>query len=402
MPAYEYAPIARADQRAILGVQAVRALVYGIGSVLIGSSLAAEGMSAARVGVVLTSMLAGMALASILVGRQGDRLGRRRVYGGLLLVMGAAGAAFALSRSMLVLVAAGLTGTMSTDPNESGPITSLEQAMLGGSAAGARSRVFGRYNAVAYLAGAFGSLMAGGPAAFRRLYPHLPADQRWLLSFPIAAVACFTLVRRLSDAVEAPRAAAAPPPRSRPIVRRLALLFAGDAFAGGLVVQAFIAFWLRRRFGAPIELVGVVLFAAGLLQAASSVVAGRIGERVGLLNTMVFTHLPSNVLLAAVPLAPTLPVAIALLLARFMLSQMDVPARQAYVVSVVGRQERTSAAAYTNTARYLTRPAGPLVAGGLMQHVAMGAPFVAAGALKALYDVVLYFAFRRVPAERRD
>jgi len=183
-------------------------------------------------------------------------------------------------------------------------------------------------------------------------------------------------------------------------VTRLSGLFALDAFGGGFVVQAFLVFWFHRKFGAGPELMGLVFFGAGLLQAASSIVAARLGARIGLLNTMVFTHLPSNVLLAAVPFAPTLATAVVLLLARFALSQMDVPTRQAYVVAMVDPDERVAAAAYTNTARYAVRPLGPVAAGALMQHVALAGPFLAAGGLKILYDLVLYRVFRRAqPAD---
>src|SRR5262249_44267754 len=162
-----------------LAIQALRAFLYGFGSVVIGTVLASEGLSSVGIGAVLTAMLAGMAISSLAIGRRGDRIGRRRAYGLLLLAMGGAGAVFASPRWVPALVRAALTGTLSTDPNESGPIPSIEQAMMGAAPLDMRARVFGRYNAIAYLAGAIGSLTAGGPAAFRRLYPALPADQRW-------------------------------------------------------------------------------------------------------------------------------------------------------------------------------------------------------------------------------
>lgn len=431
-----------ADFRLILAIQALRAFLYGFGSVILGTSLERGGLSDVEVGVVFTAMLAGTAASSIAVGLVGDRAGRRRAYSVLLLVMGAAGAVFALTDSLLLLIPAALTGTLSTDPNESGPITSLEQAMMGSAPAADRARVFGRYNAIAYLAGAVGSLAGGGPAAFRDLYAALPADRTWLLAFPAIALVCVALARRLSGTVEAgesthsgaavadrgraqgvgrgasrlegspaqdpakrrgdpqPGARASarlPLTRSRGTVAKLAALFGLDAFAGGFVVQAFLVFWFGRAFGASPELMGVVFFAAGLLQAASSVVAGRLAARIGLLNTMVFTHLPSNVLLMLVPVMPSLGSAIAVLLARFALSQMDVPARQAYVVAMVDPEERTAAAAFTNTARYVARPVGPVGAGLLMQRVAIGAPFAVAGGLKVAYDLLLYATFRRVP-----
>src|SRR2546421_5203526 len=202
MPSMQDQPTRR-DLRLILGVQGVRAFLYGFGSVTIGTVLAARphALSGATVGVVFTAMLVGMAVASLAVAVWGDRSGRRRVYAGLLLLMGVAGAVFAITKWVPALIVASISGTLSTDPNESGPITSVEQAMIGEAPASARVHVFGRYNAIAYLAGAFGALAAGGPAAFRHLYPALPADQRLLLIFPAIAVVCAVLATRLSDTV---------------------------------------------------------------------------------------------------------------------------------------------------------------------------------------------------------
>lgn len=384
------------DVRLIFSVQAVRAFLYGFGSILVGASLAAGGLAAAEVGIVFTAMLVGMAISSIAVGRWGESIGRRRTYAGLLAVMGIAGAAFALTGSLPILVIAALTGTMSTDPNESGPITSVEQAMLASAPSAERARVYGRYNAVAYLAGAIGALAAGGPTALRDLLPGVPPDQRWLLLMPIGALACVILVARLSPRVEVRAESTAPRglQRSRSTVRRLSALFALDALAGGFIVQAFVVYWFSNRFGAGADVMGLAFFGAGLLQAISSVAAGWLGGRIGLLNTMVFTHLPSNVILALVAIAPTLPVAIGLLLARSALSQMDVPARQAYLAALVDPAERTAAAGYTNAARHLVRPAGPILA-SVSMGMAAGLPFVVAGTLKVAYDVALYVTFRR-------
>jgi predicted MFS family arabinose efflux permease len=343
-------------------------------------------------------MLAGMAISAIAVGTVGDRVGRRRVYAALLAVMGLAGAVFALTSNLASLVIVSLTGTMSTDANESGPITSLEQAMIGQAPGAARIRVFGRYNAIAYLAGAVGALAAGGPEFARRSLPSLPPDQRWLLLLPAISVLCLIQAAQLSPAVEhgGQDRPSAPLRRSRGPVAKLATLFAIDAFAGGFVVTTFIVFWFERRFGASPALMSLVVFAAGLLQAASSIVAARLGARIGLLKTMVLTHLPSNVLLVLVPLMPNLAWAIVVLLSRFALSQMDVPTRQAYIAAMVDPQERTAAAAYTNTSRYVARPLGPLVGTALMTGVAFGAPFVVAGAIKSGYDLLLWRVFRRV------
>jgi len=389
------------DLRRILWIQALRAALYGFGTVVLGSSLAAGGLSDTQVGFVFTAMLAGMALVSVSVGLIGDRVGRRRLYVGLLCLLGVAGAVFALTDALVVLVLVALTGTLSTDANESGPITSLEQAMIGAAPGSARVHVFGRYNAVAFLAGALGALAAGGPAFLQSLGPSWPSGQRWLLLFPLVAAVCVAIGLRLTPAVEGGVTVGARPlERSRGTVSKLAALFALDAFAGGFVVTTFVVFWFQRRFGAGPELMSLVVFAGGLIQAGSSMAAARVGARFGLLNTMVFSHLPSNLLLIAVPLMPSLPWAIAVLLARFALSQMDVPTRQAYIAAMVDPEERTAAAAFTNTARYVARPFGPVLGGALMTGVALGAPFVAAGALKVVYDLALWRVFRTVRLEQ--
>jgi predicted MFS family arabinose efflux permease len=266
-----------------------------------------------------------------------------------------------------------------------------------------RNRAFARYNAVAYLAGSLGALAAGGPDFFRRFFPAVPASQRFLLAFPVIGAACALLAWRLSPLVEAgeelTRERRFPLVRSKKRVAGLAGLFAIDSFGGGFVVGSFLVFWFQRKYGASTEVMGLVFFFVGLLQSGSSIAAGWLANRIGLLNTMVFTHLPSNVLLILIPFMPSLGWAIAMLLARYAISQMDVPARQAFVVAVVDPTERTAAAAYTNTARYVVRPAGPALGGYLMQNVAFGAPFVAAGVLKILYDLTILATFRRIKTE---
>lgn len=392
------------DRALILRTQGLRAFGYGFASVVLGSALADRGLTPAQVGGVFTAMLAGMALVSLAVGRYGDRLGRRAAYGGLFVVMGVAGSVFALTSWLPALFLAALTGTLSTDPNESGPITSLEQAMLSSSPARQRASLFARYNAVAYGGGSLGALLAAVPGWLRRAHVAAPADRWWLLLLPVVAAACLWCAAQLSAAVDAPKiaASASRPPRglgrSRHNVQKLATLFAVDAFGGGLLVQSFLVFWLQRRYGVGIDVLGAVFFAAGLLQVVSVLLAGWLGTRIGLLQTMVFTHIPSNLLLIAVPLAPSAGLAITLLLARFALSQMDVPARQAYIAALVAPEERTAAAAYTNTARYVTRPEGPIAAGAIMQ-TSVAAPFFCAGAIKIAYDLMLYGLFRHVSLE---
>lgn len=208
-------------------------------------------------------------------------------------------------------------------------------------------------------------------------------------------MACAGIAFRIRGAdVDTPADATPPATRPSPKILQLSSLFALDAFGGGFITQAFVAYWLHFRFGAGLEQVGVVFFVSGLLQAASSVVSARLAARVGVLNVMVFTHLPSNLLLVAIAFAPSLGAAIALLLCRFALSQMDVPARQAFVAGMVEPKDRLGAAAYTNLARYIARPAGPAL-GGVLMRSAVGAPFLAAGVIKVIYDVAIYRSFRR-------
>ena len=386
------------DLRRILGIQAVRAFLYGFGAVILGASLAASGASDLAVGLLGAAILAGMAISAITVGILGDRWGRRRTYGGLLLLMGLVGAAYAATDKLWILILLALLGVLSTDANENGPLTTLEQAMIGQAPAETRLRVFGRYNAVAYLAGAFGALLAGGPAFVHRFWSGTPTGRAWFLLFPIGAGICLWLAAGLSAELETEVARSRIPlDRSRATVTKLSSLFAVDAFAGGFVITVFIVYWFSKTFGASQELMSSVIFAAGLLQAASSVLAPRIAARAGMLNTMVFTHLPSNILLILVPFMPTLGSAIAVLLGRFALSQMDVPARQTYLAAIAGADHRAQAAAVTNAARTAARPLGAPLAGAGVGTSVPGLPFFIAGGLKSVYDIVLYIWFRRVP-----
>jgi predicted MFS family arabinose efflux permease len=255
---------------------------------------------------------------------------------------------------------------------------------------------------VAALAGSLGALAAGVPALLRRAGLGSLPDQRFFLLFVPIALAGAAFALSLSSGVEQPDANRLSAGRhrvlgrSRSTVLRLSALFAVDSFAGGLIVDTFIAYWFRVRFGVSTEVLGIVFFSVGILQTASFLAASRLADRFGLLHTMVFTHLPSDVLLVAIPFAPGVSLAIGLLLARSLLSEMDVPTRQAYVVAMVEPGERTAAAAYTNTARYVTRPLGPALAGA-MQQIALGLPFVISGAIKAAYDLTLWRWFRHVP-----
>jgi MFS family permease len=392
------------DVRLVLASQAVRAFGYGFGSVLLASTLAERGLSAINVGMVLGALVAGTVIAQLAIARWADQWGRRRSYLTLYLLLGLAGLVYASTAPLWALVAIALTGALSAEVIESGPFTTLELSMLSGRLdTNALAAGFGWYNAIAAAAGALGALSAALPQLTRRLVDGAPADRPWfLLLVPIAACGVI-IARRLSQSVEVTdgRRKAAPLGPSRRSVTLLAGLFGLDAFAGGFVVQTFIAFWLIDRHDATTGAVGILFAAIGVVQTASFLAAPVIARRWGLLNTMVFTHLPSNLLLAAVAFAPSFPVAAGLLLARAALSQMDIPTRQAYVMTLVEPEERTAATAYTNTARYLVRPLGPLLAGAIFTVSTVGAPFLIAGLLKSVYDLTLWSWFRTIPLPTR-
>jgi MFS family permease len=389
-------PARRALLMTVLASQALRGVAYGLVAVQLGAVLRNRGLDSTQVGLVLAAIVAGSALASLALGRWGDRVGRARCYGLLYVALAAGGVVLAAGWPLWLLAAVALSGALSTEVVESGPFTTVEQVVLASTAApqATITRGFGVYNAVATLAGAAGALLGTLPANGRLLGGTLVV---------VGTGGALLATRLAALGIEAPRpqgAAARPLASSRGVVSRLAALFAVDSLAGGLVVQAYVAYWLGVRYGASTAVIGIVFAVMGLLQAGSFLAAPLIAARVGLLATMVFTHLPSNLLLAAVPFAPNSNVAIALLLARTCLSQMDVPTRQAYVMALVPPAERTPAAAVTNTARYVTRPVGPALA-GLLQPLGLALPFVVAGTAKSVYDLALWRLFRpiQLPAE---
>jgi MFS family permease len=385
------------DARLLVAGQGVRAAGYGFTAVVLGALLAARGFTSVQVGMVLTALIAGTALASLAVGRFGDRAGRRRCYAVFFGGIAAAGVVVAAGAPLWVLLVVALTGTLSTDVVDNGPATTLEQAMLATEDAGTAA-VYGRYNAVGAAAGALGSLAVTLPGLGPRGASGTVHSWLFLVLVPVGITGA-VLAARLSPAVEASsdRASALEPVTrarsrlgpSRPVVRRLAGLFAVDAAGGGLVTTGFLSYYFAERYHVSVVALGWLFFAVSAVQAVSVALAPLLARRFGLVATMVGTHLPSNVLLAAVAFAPGFGAAAGLLLARTTLSQMDVPTRQALVMTVVTPGERTAAAAVTNAARYTVRPIGPLIA-GLVQQLALGAPLVLAGTVKAGYDAALW------------
>lgn len=403
------------DATLLIAGQGVRAAGYGFTAVILGALLAARGYGPLEAGIVLTAMIAGTALASLVVGRWADRVGRRRCYVVFFVGVAVAGAVVAAGAPLWILLVVALTGTLSTDVVDNGPATTLEQVMLAGADAGT-ARTYGRYNAVGAAAGALGALAAAAPGLGQG--GSVGAVHAWLFLalVPVGAIGA-VLALRLSPAVEVaqpvpgldaanPDAVKDRPPtgrlgESRSVVRRLAALFAVDAGGGGLVTTGFLSYYFAQRYGVTVVSLGWLFFTVSVVQAVSVILAPRLASRFGLVATMVGTHLPSNILLASVAFAPSFPVAAVLLLVRTTLSQMDVPTRQALVMSVVTPGERTAAAAMTNAARYTVRPIGPLVAGAV-QQVWLGAPLLIAGVVKAGYDIALWRWARHLPLVRPD
>jgi MFS family permease len=405
---------ARRDLPLLFVGRAVRMFAYGLVSVVLVLHLRAAGLDEARIGLLLTLTLLGDVAVSLLVTTHADRAGRRRMLvagAGLMLL---AGVAFASASSFALLALAATIGVLSPSGNEVGPFFAIEQAALAQEVpSDRRTGWFAWYQLTGALSTAAGALAGGLAAAALQRAGSTDLESYRVVFWAYAATGAVLAVvsARLSAAVEAPANAGADGlrprlglHRSRPVVLRLSALFSVDAFAGGLVVQSFVAWWFHVRFGAGPAALGAIFSAASLLGGVSALSAAAIARRFGLVNTMVFTHLPSNVLLALVPLMPTLPLAVAVLLLRFSISQMDVPTRQSYTMAVVDPDERSGAAGVTGIARTVGAALAPLAAGPLYASAALASvPFFAAAGLKIVYDLVLWRSFRALPPpeERR-
>lgn len=367
--------------------------------------LAAAGLPEPRIGTLLSATLLGDAALSLWMTTRADRAGRRRMLVAGAALMLVAAAAFALSRSFWVLLAAAVVGVISPSGSEVGPFLAIEQAALSQRIGGARRvTVFAWYSLTGSIATALGALAGGALSETlqRQGWGDAASYRAVILAYGALGIALAALFTRLTAAVEVPAGRSSPLAgglglsRSRAIVLRLSGLFTLDAFAGGFVVQSLVAFWFHDRFGASPIVLGWIFFGGNLLAGVSALSAGWLAARIGLVNTMVFTHLPSNLLLIAVPFMPTLPLAVAVLLARFSISQMDVPTRQAYVMAVVEPDERAAAGGVTGIARTVGASLAPVIAAPLFASAALSAvPFVASGALKIVYDLLLYRGFRR-------
>jgi MFS family permease len=395
-------PSATADARRLLVTRALRGFADGTVSVLLPSYLAALGLLPLQIGAVVTATLLGSAALTLGVGLLGGRVGRRSLLIASSALMLATGIGFLGVRAYVPLLIVAVVGTLNPSAGDVSLFLPTEQAALSETVAGRdRTAMFARYNLAGTFAGALGALASGVPIALAHRHGWAPAagERLGFGLYAVVAVVVGVLYLGLSPALDHGGAAvpAAPLRKSRRTVLHLAALFSIDSLGGGFVVQALLALWLFRRFDLPVTTAGAIFFAAGVLAAGSQLVSARLAARIGLINTMVFTHLPSNVLLIIAALMPTAPLAVGAILLRMCLSQMDVPARQAYVMSVVPPEERAAAASVTNVPRSLAAALSPLLAGAMLTRSSFGWPLLCAGVLKAVYDVLLLVQFGKHP-----
>lgn len=394
----------RSDVALLFATRITRLFAYGALSVILALYLAEIGLSEQRIGLLFTLTLAGDAVVTLAITTSADRLGRRRslMLGAALMAL--AGTVFLITREPALLLVAAIVGVISPSGNEIGPFLAVEQAGLSQILPGPRrTQVFAWYNLTGSLATAAGALCGGLFVQALQdggLSP-LNAFRAVLLGYALCGLLLIVWFFFLSPAVELSTTADIISVRRRfglhssgRIVLRLSALFALDAFAGGFVIQSIVAYWFYTRFGLSPATLGTIFFAANLLAGVSALLAARIAARIGLINTMVATHLPSNVLLCLVPLMPTLPLAIVVLLLRFSISQMDVPTRQSYTVAVVSADERSAASGVTAIARSVGASISPWLSGLLLAAGFYAAPFLVAGGLKIVYDLLLYRSFR--------
>jgi MFS family permease len=394
------------DARLILVTRGIRSLGDGFASVLLASYLAALGFSGVKVGAVATATLLGTAAATLVLGFAADRVGRRRVLLGAAAVAAATGLAIAATSTFSVMLVIAVIGTLNPTAGDVSVFLPVEQAILPQTVLNEeRTRLFASYNLVGALAAATGALCAAIPEGLHRAFgiDRLDAMRGMFVAYAALATLNLLLYRRLTSRVEVEtQERQAPLHESRGIVVRLSALFSLDAFAGGFIVQSILALWLFKRFGLSLDVAAVIFFLAGMCTAFSFLVAARLAARFGLINTMVFTHLPSNILLILVALMPTAWLAVVFLLARQSLSQMDVPTRQSYTMAVVAPNERAAAASVTSVSRSVASSGSPVLAGALLGATTFGWPLIISGTLKSVYDLLLLRQFRSVrPAEEQ-
>jgi MFS family permease len=395
----------RRDLRLVLAARAARNFGDGFAVIILPAYLTAIGYAPAQIGIIATTALLGSALLTLSVGWLAPRFDLRSLLIAGALLMAATGLTMPNAHHIALILLIAFIGTMNPATGDMGVLVPIEHTLLAREAAdGERTKVFARYSLIGAIATSGGALAAATPDLLRALgIAAVPALQAMLYLYAalgLAGVACYRALPRAEHGEAKPPAA--PLRESKRVVFRLAALFSVDAFAGGFVVQSLVALWLFERFGLSLSAASTFFFGASVLAAFSFPAAAWLARRIGLINTMVYTHLPSSLCLIAAAFAPNLTVVLSLLLLRAALSQMDVPTRTSYVMAVVTPAERPAAASVTTVPRSLASSVSPALAGLLLGTPYSGLPLVICGVLKVAYDGALLLAFRHIkPPEER-
>ena len=404
------------DGKLLLAARTLRTFAYGFLSVILAIYLKLVGFEDFYIGLILTATLVNSVIFTLIASFYADRVGRRKILIMYAALMSLSGLIFFLTTNYIALIISALIGTINVTGTETGAFLSIEQAVLPQMVNDIHKRntVYALYNMVGTFAMSAGVLLSGLPQILAQQYGlnQIQSIRPLFLLYSIIGLAVLGIYYLISNKVEVQtnNSMRHKPlrktlsPQSKQIVGKLSSLFALDSFAGGFVIQSIVSLWFFTKFGVDLTTLSYIFSVAGVLTAFSYLAAAKIADRIGLINTMVFTHIPSNILIILVAFAPTFPLAVALYLARMALSQMDVPTRQSYLVAVVKENERTAAAGITNISRNITQSISPSIAGYILQSLSiLSAPFVLGGALKIVYDVALYFNFKSIrPPEERN
>jgi MFS family permease len=402
----------------LLAAKMVRMFAYGFLSIILAIYLKLIGFDGFLIGLILTTTLLNSVIFTLVASFYADKLGRRKFLLVYAALMSASGFIFAISENYIALITASFIGTINITGAEAGAFLTIEQAILPQTLKNPRKRntVFGIYNMAGTFALAAGVLISGFPVVLQQnlQYFDIELDQIGSIKLLFALYSMLGIVligiylslsqkievrnnqHKKTDEPKQLTKMSSLTPKSRSIVMRLSGLFAVDSFAGGFMIQTIVSFWFFTRFGADLTTLSYIFSASAVLTAFSFMAAAKIADRIGLINTMVFTHLPANILIIAVAFAPTISIAAVLYLLRMALSQMDVPTRQSYIVAVVREDERTASAGITNISRNASQAISPSLTGILINSLSLAAPFVIGGALKIVYDVALFLNFRNI------
>lgn len=394
------------DGKLLLSARIVRTFSYGFLSMILAIYLSLIGFDEILIGFILSATLVNSIIFNLFSSFFADRIGRKKVLIIYASLMGISGGVFFATENYFALIIAAFIGTINVTGSETGAFLSLEQAILPQTVKNIKKRntIFALYNMIGTFAMAGGILLASLPQVMDETFGFstIASFKPLFLIYMLAGIAVVVIYFFFSKEIEVKKSLDSKSfssnlsPKSKQIILKMSSLFALDSFAGGFVIQSIVAFWFFTKFGVDLTTLSIIFSIAGVLTAISFFFAAKIADKIGLINTMVFTHIPSNILLILVAFAPTFHIALALYLARMSLSQMDVPTRQAYIVTVVEENERTAAAGITNTSRNIAQSISPSITGAIIHSLWFSAPFVIGGLLKIIYDVGIYASFRKI------